>query len=65
MLRRSLGLREKKQQETGESYIMRSFIICVPCHILGDQVNEDEMGGQCGMYVDRRASNAVMIKAFE
>jgi hypothetical protein len=32
---------------------------------LGDQVNEDEMGRACGMYVDKRASHAVQIEALE
>lgn len=32
---------------------------------LGDQVNEDEMDGACGMYVDKRANHAVMIEALE
>jgi len=32
---------------------------------LGDQVNEDEMGRACGIYVDKRASHAAMIEALE
>jgi hypothetical protein len=32
---------------------------------LGDQVNEDEMGRACGMYMDKRASHDVMIEALE
>lgn len=32
---------------------------------LSDQVNEDEMGRACGMYVDKRASHGIMIEALE
>jgi hypothetical protein len=38
----------RKWRETGEDYIMRSFITCTLQQILlGYQINEDEMGGAC------------------
>jgi len=39
------------QNEAGENYIIRSFMICTPHKIfLGGQTKEEWMGGACGIW---------------
>jgi hypothetical protein len=59
VLRRILDLRDRKWQEVGENYIMKSFIV-VP-FTQGDQVKENEIGGVCSTY--RR--NEKLIQNFD
>jgi hypothetical protein len=46
-----LGLRGRKQQETGENWMMMSFVMCIHFkYDFGDQTKKDEMskGVTCG-----------------
>jgi len=49
-----LALRGTREQRSGESYIMRSLMICTPHQILfGDQIEKNEMGRTCSTYGGR------------
>jgi hypothetical protein len=49
VLRKKLGLRGEKYQDTGANYKIRSFIICTFNQTICDKMEDDEMGLTCGM----------------
>jgi hypothetical protein len=52
-----LGLRGKREQGSGENYIIKSLMICTAHPIFfGWSNRENEMGGVCGTYGEDRCN---------
>jgi hypothetical protein len=53
-----LDLKGRKLRETGEDCIRRSFITCTLHQtLLGYQIKEDEIGGECSAHDDEKGYN--------
>jgi hypothetical protein len=51
VLRRVCGPKRDEVTGNGESYIMRSWMICIfTQYCAGDKIEKNEMGGTCGAY---------------
>ena len=47
---------------SGETYIMRSIIICAPQqYYSGNHIEKSEMGGACSIYGERRSVYSVLV----
>ena len=57
-----MGLRGTRLQRSGENYIKRSLMICIPHPIFwGDYIEKNEMGGALARMGERRGVYRVLV----